>query len=74
MKAAKVKAESGIELPPRQRGRPPVYPWETMKVGESFLARRPSVASGLDHYRKKYAPKQFVSRMIDGKCRIWRVK
>jgi hypothetical protein len=29
-----IKIESGIEIPPR--GRPAIYPWRKMEVGDSF--------------------------------------
>ena len=78
------KIEKGIPIPvsktvTRQgRGRDRLYPWAEMQVGDSFFvpgeAKRIGVASHASAVCKRYAPKRFVSRKVEGGVRIWRVE
>ena len=70
-----IKIEKGIPLPPI--GRPPIYPWQEMEVGDSFLVSSDSrrirnIASVTNrrHPLKRFA----VRKQPDGMYRVWRVK
>lgn len=75
--------EKGIDMPPRCGGRRPVYPWEDMAVGDSFLIEcevNPGTrgAKAVDAGRQ-WAIRQgrpditFASRSVPGGVRVWRV-
>ena len=70
-----IKIEKGIPLPPL--GRPPIYPWQEMEVGDSFLVssshnRIHNIAYATN---KHLSPKRFaVRRQPDGSYRVWRVE
>jgi hypothetical protein len=56
--------------PPRS-----VYPWDRMKVGNSFVVESKSNAKRLcDQANKTRAPKRFKARSVHGVKWIWRVK
>lgn len=70
--AIPAKLEKEIPLPPDPRGRPHVYPWEEMQVGDSFVTSVYGVTPPKRLINKGY---RFSRRAIgDGKARIWRVK
>jgi hypothetical protein len=69
-----------IPMPPLRRSNQ-VYPWETMRVKQSFLVRDlkgkadpGSVHSLCSKANIRYAPMQFKARKTDDGYRIWRVK
>ena len=70
-----IKIEKGIPLPPL--GRPPIFPWQEMEVGDSFLVssshnRIHNIASST---HKRYPLKRFaVRKQPDGTYRVWRVE
>jgi len=72
-----LQIESGIPIPPRRRkgGAQRVYPFGSMKVGDSFFvagsASSPEAAAGL--YARKHKMK-FTARYVDGGVRIWRIQ
>lgn len=57
-------------------GRPFVYPWPEMQVGDSiFFAGETSqgnAAQAARHYAKERGLR-FISRSVDGGVRIWRI-
>lgn len=67
--------EKGIPMPRTTAGRPAIYLWATMEVGDSFLvsgksaegARKSAANAGLRLGRK------FSVRKIEGGFRVWRV-
>jgi hypothetical protein len=74
-----VKIAKGIKMPEKDsRGRNCKYPWETMKVGDSFLFPKTVLSSSnrslVSISSKRYAPKSFVSRTTDKGLRCWRIK
>lgn len=83
-KTKEVKVEKKVPMPVsgRVRGRDIKYPFDTMKVGDSFFVeadtdRRTSMrasAMALAIYHCKGTQKQFKSHFCDNGFRIWRRK
>lgn len=74
----KVKIEKNKPIPEKSaRGK---YPWDSLEIGDSFLADGRQVAFGsLYNYNKKMkARKQkqikIETRKEGDKCRVWRIK
>ena len=72
-----VEVQKGIKLPPPSKGGPPfVYPWLTMKIGESFLfpiaLSRGSASATATNAGKRYGRK-FAVRKTDDGYRCWRI-
>lgn len=74
--------ESGIEIPEFKTGpkKPNKYPWQEMEVGQSFFLpdapkeQRGYFISMAYAASRRYAPKKFTQRAMDGGLRIWRVE
>ena len=72
------KLDANIPIPPLKGGQPK-YPWESMKVGDSFFAPVPhSVLYSASYARTKkhnagYKTRSVVENGVQG-CRTWRVK
>ena len=65
----KIKIESDIPMPTRSSR----YPWDILKVGESFKVNGRSNPRQLAKMAsKRRAPKKFEARMVHGVNRIWR--
>ena len=65
--------------PIKTHSRSAIYPWATMKVGDSFLV--PATASGkkpvvphVSSAGKRYQGKFSARRLSDGSVRVWRIK
>ena len=76
--ASTIKVEKKIEMPERwhTNGRKPVYPWESMKVGDSFLFPEtvaPSAARSVVHYRNAVGTAKFATRKTEDGYRCWRI-
>lgn len=80
MRKKPIKIERGIPMPPKGiggPGRPRMYPWDDMKVGDSFFV--PSIRSsaniasskGIAMKRTGFA---FSTRSVEGGVRVWRIK
>lgn len=70
-----IKVDKNITLPkPFRPGKPPIYPWEDMEIGDSFVA--PSkVKSSVVAANRRHSPMKFTCRdMGDGKFRVWRIE
>jgi len=54
----------------------PKYPWHGMEIGHSFLTdgRLDSMRATAYAASKRYAPKRWVVRRVEGGVRVWRVK
>lgn len=69
-----IEVESGIPLPDRARVRSPKYPFDEMKVGDSFLipgdVKKPTLIALAA--RKRHRPKLFTVRETSEGFRIWR--
>lgn len=81
---SKYKIEDGIEIPSEiQPGRGPKYPFDSMKVGQSFAipiaefcsasSARTSVMAAANRYVKGKA-KKFISRKTGDFIRVWRTE
>lgn len=70
------KIEKGIALP--QCNRAGFYPWQKMKVGDSFFVKDitgQKVFSAASQFGKRQSPKwKFSYRSMDGGIRVWRIK
>jgi hypothetical protein len=69
-----VKIDKNIPIPGRARGGA-IYPWDDLKVGDSFVVstgtngRQLCLSAGLTRPSKK-----FISRIVNGVCRVWRTE
>jgi hypothetical protein len=74
---AEFKIENGVPLPPETRGRPVVYDWGKMKVGNSVLIKTDSEAkiasarTAASAYGRRHKMR-FTSRRVSKGIRIWR--
>ena len=70
-----IEIETGIPIPPRSRGRQDKYPWRTMAVGNSFIAKdaKSSSMSTLIAAAQKRNGHKYTRRAVEGGVRIWRV-
>ena len=71
-----INVDKGLPLPPLRIGRPPIWPWKEMEVGDSFavptdcrvhIARVAAAKAGKQFGRK------FTVRKVDGQLRCWRI-
>lgn len=69
-----IKIEKGVPKPARS-----VYPFESMRVGESFIAGESTkelssrVSSAINYFCKKYPKQKFSQRTTeDNLLRVWR--
>ncbi len=68
--------ESNIPLTPPQIGRRSVYPFGSMKVGDSFVAdalNKNRVASAMSRDGERNNRKFTMRKQPDGTIRIWRI-
>lgn len=57
----------------RKVGRPTIYPWLTMKIGDSFTYTKYDAFQRAGWASRRYKPKKFRASNKDGAMRIWRV-
>lgn len=74
-----MKVDKNIKIPAlsSRGGRPVVYPYKTMDVGDSFFVYGQKPGGGAYQAVKIYGKKtgkSFVGRTVDGGVRIWRVR
>jgi hypothetical protein len=72
-----VRAVSGIPIPERagQAGRYPKYPWDAMRVGDSFPCDAALMsARSMVTVRNRLGERRFKAGLHQGAVRIWRVK
>lgn len=50
-----------------------LYPFDTMEVGDSFLAEEANVRSAAGQYSKRHGRK-FTTRAVEGGYRVWRIQ
>jgi len=72
------EVESNIPFPARvnqQGGRPNIYPFETMKIGDSFFAA-PDVSAkavmAVKAWKRNHGGWNYTTLKVDGGVRIWR--
>lgn len=71
-----IKIDKNIPLP-KTRVPANAYPFDTLKVGESFLIPGKiayNVASYASVAKKRFPGKDFTCRTVAGGARIWRIK
>lgn len=72
-----IKVESGIPVPARtnrQGGRPSIYPFADLKVGESFFVPGKTVKT-MSQTASKAAKRlgiEVITRTVEGGVRVWR--
>lgn len=74
-------SERRVPMPKSRRGRKAIYPFEKMKVGDSFLApvtgtdsrKIESKRCSIFNCARKHKPKRFITRVVNGGIRVWRV-
>lgn len=72
----KITSDIPIYAISNKQGRPPVYPWASMEVGDSFLAEGKAIGrmSPVAHARAANHPgEKYACRTVDGGVRVWRV-
>ena len=85
MNSKKFEIKSGVPIPPRGRGRGAKYryPWDQMKVGDSFdSGRKPpkkgkavSLAlNGTTWAKTRGKNWKFAQRTVNGSMHVWRIK
>lgn len=63
-----------VPTPRKKEGRPPVYPFATMAVGESFVyGGKLESARVYCHQRGRVLGRKFTAAVHEGQIRIWRV-
>ena len=70
-----IPIEKNIPLTSKSGARP-IYPWESMEIGDSFFAEglRPiTMTNARVGAERKYHTK-YMTRTVDGGVRVWRVK
>lgn len=69
-----IKVERGIPMPAKNKSITK-YPWDDMKVGDSFAVNKGTNARQLCiQASMTRTPKQFESRVVKGEARVWRTK
>ncbi len=71
--ADEFEIESDIPLPPTLAGRPAKYPWDKMKLGDSFFSPNRNVSTCVSHTNKKSGMKFTVRKSTKGGVEGWRV-
>jgi len=72
MQEIEIQKNIPIPNPTSSSGRPPKYPFRTMEIGDSFLARSKEIGGVCNTSR--YKPKKFISRTTEEGLRIWRIE
>lgn len=73
-----IKIEKGIPIPTQGRGRPSVFPFEAMEVGDSIFVpvktdkEKARAIGRTAMYARKHGVK-FKTRTVEGGIRIWLV-
>jgi len=65
-----IKIEKGIPIPEFSKSK---YPFDQMKVGDSFFALKPNLGSSMMNAQARNGFK-FKSKYQDGGTRVWRVE
>lgn len=78
---ASFEVERGVPIPygAGGSGRPPIYPFRQMSVGDSFFVpcereSRETIRRRLSAAKRNYRPKSFITANEDNGVRVWRVK
>lgn len=71
--------EHGVPIPAKRKtGRSDSYPFRELGVGDSFFVAANGDAAGIRRNRltaaaRNYLPKKFITRIVDGGVRVWRI-
>lgn len=75
--------EKNVKVPEiTLQGRPVIYPWTKMEVGDSFVVPldgkksseiQSAVISSSRHFAKQIPGLKAVTRSVDGGVRVWRI-
>lgn len=71
------KSKKSIVIPPIKRGRPSLYDFDALKVGDTKLydgKKVSQVNSAYQQYKKSNPDFKIVMRTEKDGCRVWRVK
>lgn len=70
-----IAIDKGVPMPAKSTGRPSIYPFKNMEVGDSFYVagRSPRLMGGAITGAKKSNGFDFVSRAEGEGTRIWRI-
>lgn len=76
------KIENNIPVPTKNNSvgrKAPKYPLSRMKVGDSFFSVsdkmiRNRLSAAMASFHKNNPTTRFISRMVEGGVRIWRIK
>jgi hypothetical protein len=73
--------EKGVPIPPivHPDHHATKYPWPVMELADSFFAPADAVKfstlrTGISSANKRYAPKKWAVRRVEGGARVWRVR
>lgn len=72
-----MKIEKGIPIPDGGRGRPKMYHFGEMEIGDSVFVEGQTSRGSAGGSARKYGHsnnKKFTCRTVDGGVRIWRVE
>ena len=72
-----IKVEAAVPLPAMWSGgpgRPSLYPWLSMDIGDSFFVSGKKIKSMSAQVamRRRISPWRYTCRTIDGGVRVWR--
>lgn len=76
----KIEIQKGIPIPESNKGRRPIYPFETMKVGDSFIVEGTDrknlnkLNSSASRYKVENKGFNYSIRKEEGGYRIWRIE
>lgn len=72
-----IRIEKGVPIPTKtNEGRPRIYPFDELKVGESFFVNGKTAGfiSGSRDQAQRRTGFVFAARTVEGGVRVWRTK
>lgn len=72
-----IQIDKGIPVAaPLKRGKPALYPWADMEVGDSFFVageKKTTMIYNCDNRSRRHRPQKFICREVEGGVRVWRI-
>ena len=72
-----IEIEDGVPMP-KYPTKPNKYPFDGLKVGQSFfvpgLVTVTQLGGSRHHAARKFPDRKFIARVMDGGVRMWRAK
>ena len=73
----RITIEQNVPIPARKHGRPSMYPFAGLGVGDSFfvdggVAR--NLYGHISHMKRKFPDRVFAIRKVEGGVRVWRTE